>query len=254
MTPLGESALELAGMGFKIFPCRERAKEPLIVNPFQRATNDPNIVRGWWADRNYNPALPTGVTNGIWIADIDSGDDEAWLREMEARHGPLPATRQVITGRGRHIYFASPPSGPPIRNIQNRDDLVDVRGEGGFVLAAGSVHPTGHVYRWDGPEQFAEAPAWLIQIVTRRDAGELPLIPTDWNSFIGEIFTGSSRGSACAKLAGLLLRRFVEPTVALDLVRIFNKDRCDPPLDDSEIRSIFVNIGRRERARRESKV
>ncbi len=52
-------------------------------------------------------AFPTGLISGFWVLDIDGAEGEANLRALEARHGALPATREVISGGGgRHLLFA----------------------------------------------------------------------------------------------------------------------------------------------------
>src|SRR5262249_37782818 len=144
MTPLGEHALQLAAKGMRVFPCIERGKEPAIADNLRRATPDQNVARGWGRWRDFNSGVATGAASGVWVLDIDGGDGEALLRELEAKHGALPPTIEVITGKGRHLYFRWP-SGCEIRNKQDNPVMpsIDVRGEGGYVLAPCSVHPSG---------------------------------------------------------------------------------------------------------------
>jgi hypothetical protein len=106
MTPLGQAALALAARGMRVFPCHERQKEPLINDNLNRATTDPNIIKGWWSSGNYNIGIATGPGSGIWVLDIDGEEGEETLRRLEGEHGPLPPTVEVITGgAGRHLYF-----------------------------------------------------------------------------------------------------------------------------------------------------
>jgi hypothetical protein len=165
-----KAALRLARLDFRVFPCRERSKEPLISDNLKRATTDANVVNGWWASRDFNIGIATGAASNIWVLDIDGDQGEQTLLDLEATHGKLPTTATVITGAGRHLYWRWS-SGVEIRNIQCRDDMagLDVRGEGGYVITAPSIHPSGHTYRWvDVNAAFAAAPAWLIGLVTRR--------------------------------------------------------------------------------------
>ncbi|MGY4283634.1 hypothetical protein ACVWXO_002854 [Bradyrhizobium sp. LM2.7] len=258
MTPLRTAALKLAAKGLRLFPCVERTKEPLINDNLKRATTDPNIVAGWWSSRRLNIGIATGAESGVWVLDIDGDEGEQTLRALEAEHGGLPPTVEVITGAGRHLYWRWP-SGTEIRNTQCRDDLpgLDVRGNGGYVLAPPSVHPSGRIYAWsvDSGDAFEDAPNWLIELVTRgsTDAANAPATPPEaWRSFLGETIEGSHRHGAIAKLSGLLLRRFIDPLVTLDLVRLFNAARCAPPLDDDEVVGIVTEICAREMRRREA--
>jgi hypothetical protein len=257
MTPLGKAALALAGKGMRVFPCVERGKEPAIHNSFKSATTDPNIISGWWRRFDLNIAIATGPNSGIWVLDVDDDEGEATLRKLEAAFGPLPPTVEAITGNGRHLYWRWP-TGIEIRNTQCRDDMpgLDVRGDGGYVMAPPSIHPAGRAYAWsvDSTDQFADAPGWLIDLVTRkrRGANKPAATPETWRTFIGEAVEGSRRGNAIARLSGLLLRcgPTIDPLVSLDICRMFNTLRCQPPLPDDEIVDIVTAICNRELQRR----
>src|SRR5262245_41130205 len=105
MTPLGPSAQSLAQKGMRIFPCKVCGKEPAIADNLRRATTDVNLIGGWWHANNYNIGLATGESSGVWVLDIDGEEGEQTLRELEAQYGALPPTVEVITGKGRHLYF-----------------------------------------------------------------------------------------------------------------------------------------------------
>ena len=78
--------------------------------------------------------IATGHASRIWVLDVDIADgkrgDET-LAALEATHGPLPDTHEVVTGSGgRHLYFAWP-DGIDIRNDQSGrlGPGLDIRGE-----------------------------------------------------------------------------------------------------------------------------
>jgi hypothetical protein len=171
MTPLGTAALELAAKGFRVFPCVERGKEPAIHDNLKRATSDPNTISGWWRARDFNIGLATGEGSGVWVLDVDGDEGKETLHQLEAAHGALPPTVEAITGKGKHLYFRWP-VGTEIRNKQDNPVMpgIDVRGDGGYVLAPPSVHPSGRRYTWnvDSPDEFADAPDWLIVLVTSK--------------------------------------------------------------------------------------
>ena len=260
MTPLGEAALALAKRGMRVFPIVERTKKPVIENNLERASTEEAFVRNWWAARNFNIGIATGPGSGVWVLDLDGLEDDVWLQRAEAEHGPVPATVTASTASGRHHYFRWPDDGgPELRNIQHRDDFPDVRAAGGYVLAPPSIHPDGPVYRWarGSASTFAEAPDWLVEQVrainAKGNTGGEPIAkpPEAWRSFIDSHFTGSHRGGAIAKLAGLLLRKFIDPYVTLSICRIFNASQCDEPLPGAEVRRIVNEIAGREVERRE---
>jgi hypothetical protein len=260
-----DAALNLARSGFRIFPCRWHSKQPLINDNLARATTDPNIINGWWGAKGaYNIAIATGAASGIWVLDVDGADGERTLARLEIGHGRLPPTVEVATGNGRHLYWRWPSDGADggIRNTQCRDDIpgLDVRGDGGYVLAPPSVHPSGRDYQWlSGSVEIANAPAWLLDIVTKRGidlnkaAGAQAKPPEAWCSFLDSNADGSHRGAAVAQLTGLLLRKYIDPMIVLGIVRLFNTQRCNPPLEDDEIIGVVGEICQREKQRREAR-
>jgi hypothetical protein len=250
VTSLRDAAIALAQKGMRVFPILERAKEPAITDNLKRATTDVNWITGWWEKRNFNIGIATGPDSGIWVLDVDGDEGEATLRELEAQHGALPVTVEVITGKGRHLYFRWP-IGQNIRNIQSRPTLpgIDVRGDGGYVLAPPSIHPSGRIYAWsvDSGNSFADAPDWLIELIAKDgDRAYTASTPEQWQTFLDETADGSRRGAAIARLYGLLARKFVDPVIAFGIVRAFNDSRCQPPLDCEEVEKIALEILRRE--------
>ena len=210
MTALGEAAIALAAKGMRVFPCIERSKEPAVSGGFKRATTDQNIVAGWWRTREFNIGIATGAGSGLWVVDIDGDDGEQTMRKLESAYGTLPPTIEAITGRGRHLYFRWS-TGDEVRNTQDNPVMpgIDVRGEGGYVLAPPSIHPSGCAYAWsvDSADGFADAPDWLITLVTSRvyPAGASFYTVNEsekWRSFVGEMHEGSHRGHAIARLYG----------------------------------------------------
>src|SRR5262249_58094604 len=112
-----------------------------------------------------NIGVATGKPSGIFVVDVDGVDAEAELRKLEAQHGALPPTIEVITARGRHVYFKMPAA--PIRNSTGKlGPGLDIRATGGYVFAPPSIHPTGRRYPWSGDfaNALAAAPAYLLQL------------------------------------------------------------------------------------------
>jgi hypothetical protein len=254
---LRDAALALANRGMRVFPCIERAKEPAIANNLERATTDLKWVAGWWDKRNYNIGIATGSGSGVWVLDIDGDEGEATLRGLEAQHGALPPTVEAITGNGRHLYWRWP-QGREIRNRQERGAIpgIHVRGDGGYVIAPPSIHPSGRSYAWsvDSSDCFENAPEWLIDLVAKDSvAPHVAASPEQWLSFLDTAVDGSRRSAAIARLYGLLVHKHVDYVVAFGIVRAFNDSRCQPPLDFVEIEKIATEILLRETAKIGSK-
>jgi|GEM_PF-1248481 len=122
-----------------------------------------------WARNGFGVGVVTGAVSGIIVLDLDSSSA---IAEAEARG--LPKTVSVTTHKGRHLYFRHPGG-----RIGNRTDYpfrgADIRGDGGYVVAPGSLHPGGSIYGWErapGEEPVADMPRWLLDAMTERTKPE----------------------------------------------------------------------------------
>lgn len=141
------------------------------------ATNKPAVIERDFGRRwpRANIGIPTGVENGFWVLEADTPkghnvDGIASLRALERKHGRLPKTLMAVSPSGSlHYYFRWPKGGLIVCNSASVvAPGVDVRGEGGMVLAPPSVKAGVGVYRflnWGTPGAYA--PAWLLELVTR---------------------------------------------------------------------------------------
>jgi hypothetical protein len=154
---LQESALSYARQGWPVFPIwpirdgrcacgkdcgRDAGKHPigrLAPKGFQDATTDEATITHWWTDMpDANIGIATGAVSGLVVLDVDGEGGEASLAALEREHGPLPETPTVLTGKGRHLYFSHPGVAVPSR-VHVAPGL-DVRGDGGYVVAPPSSH------------------------------------------------------------------------------------------------------------------
>lgn len=169
------TALDYAARGFAVFPCLEKRKEPACGRGFKEATTNPATIRRWWSGfHSYNIGIATGLISGVWVLDVDGADGEAALLQLEHRHGQLPPTLSSITSRGRHLWFRA--DGPIPSSVARVGRGLDVRGDGGYVLAPPSIHPDGPTYRWStGTFVTVLAPAWLLDLAQKKPGA--PQIP-----------------------------------------------------------------------------
>ena len=248
MTTMLDSALALAERGAAVLPCRPRAKEPATAHGLKDATTDPTIIRQWWqAEPAYNIGLATGAVSGLFVIDVDGLDGESEMRKLEAEHGALPETVEVITGRGRHIYFKMPDM--PVRNSASKlAPSVDVRGDGGYVLAPPSIHPSGRRYHWsvDCANKIAPAPEWLLARLCKPKNSTTATPPAAWRDLAAAGAAEGCRDMTVTKLAGHLLYRHIDPIVTLTLLLSWNATHCAPPLPESDINRIVASICGRE--------
>jgi hypothetical protein len=184
-TTVLDAALEYARSGWAVFPAPPGKKKSYKAAKFSSGQNwgktksAEEIKRDFarWPDANVG--IPTGVENNIFVVEADTPeghevDGIAALKELEAEHGKLPDTLMAISPTGSlHHFFNHPGGGVKIKNSASEiAPGIDVRGEGGMVIAPPSVKPGVGAYRWLNNLPIADAPSWLVALVTANDDGE----------------------------------------------------------------------------------
>jgi hypothetical protein len=178
-----ETALAYAHAGVPTFPVRIDAKpgggwskKPLTAaaggygDARWGASADPDTVRRAWADKKRANAVGRPTGNGVVVFDADTYKGAAIPAE-------LPPTRTATTrSGGRHLYYAVPAD----VHIPSTEGVyapgVDVRGDGGYIVAVGTPG-----YAWiDAEVPIAELPAELLERVARKNrragAGRMPAV------------------------------------------------------------------------------
>jgi len=241
-----EAALSYARRGWPVLPCRPRGKAPLTARGVLDATRDQERIKHWWrAAPRANVGIRTGVESGLIVVDVDprgGGDEGLW--ELEQRYTRLPPTAEALTGGGgRHLYFEHPGGRVRCATALGGYSGVDLKADGGYVVAPPSLHASGRRYTWEvnsavGDVPLAPAPAWLVNLANggpggRGGAGTLP-------AGIKE----GERNTLLASLAGSLRRRGASEEAILAALRVENEMRCRPPLGAREVAAIARSICR----------
>ncbi|HTO48141.1 MAG TPA: bifunctional DNA primase/polymerase [Burkholderiales bacterium] len=222
--------------------CEHPGKHPRTEHGFSDATTEPAVITAWW--RKWpcaNVGIATGAS-GLVVVDIDDrhgGRDS--LADLEQRHGTLPATVRCLTGGGGVHYFFKHPGG----HVKSCNGVVaagvDVKADGGYVVAAPSVHVSGRLYAWDvtaHPDDIplAPTPAWLLDRLAK------PRVNGHDRTAAGTIPAGR-RHAALVTEAGRLRRLRYDVEVIRATLSAFNAKHCDPPLEEAEVASIARSAG-----------
>ncbi len=184
MTEMLEKALSVSrDLGLPVFPCVETcdqngkvSKRPYTKNGFKAATLNEVQIAGWWEIfPNALIGVPTGKNTGIFVIDIDQSDSkngEASFAELQI-DDPITCQTRTVSG-GRHIIFKYPQA-QKLRNSAGNllGPHIDTRGEGGYVIWAGSKTELGaYTYREGySPEDvgFSELPERLLNILLSKE-------------------------------------------------------------------------------------
>lgn len=152
-TPL-DWALRYAARGWRVIPIAHGKKYPTGFARWQeQATTDTDTIAAWWHDHpGHGVGIVTGRASGLFVIDIDIKDGQPGLAtwaELTDTYNWNEPVYTVRTGTGGlHLYFAWPEDGTEIRNSAGNTlgPGIDVRGEGGFVVAPPTIHPNGRPY------------------------------------------------------------------------------------------------------------
>jgi hypothetical protein len=223
------------------------AKHPvgrLAPNGLNSATRDEAVIRKWFSETPWNIGIVTGLPSGIVVVDIDPRHDgDRSLAALEQEHGPLPPTCRFNTGGGgQHILFRHPRS--PVPNSAGTIAAgIDVRGDGGYIVAPPSTHISGGIYSISNDAEFAPLPDWILSATKKAHK------PTSWRE-LADVIPEGQRNDTLTRLSGLLLGCGIDPHTCLDLVLAYNEVHCNPPLTPEEVACTVANIACREFIRR----
>lgn len=240
------AALEYAGLGWAVLPLRARGKEPLTRHGLKDASTDPDQIRKWW-DRwpDANVGVACGSASGGLVAiDLDEHEERGLsgldtLHDWEREHGQLPDTATAITGGGGvHLLYRADAE---VRGSANAVTGVDVRGDGSYIVAPPSIHPSGRRYEWEaGPD---EAP---VEALSARVAAFVADMRPSVHKGAQEAAEGGriaqgQRNDTVYRFALSLRSRGLGGADLETMVAAYNATACDPPMDGAEVRRICAS-------------
>jgi KaiC/GvpD/RAD55 family RecA-like ATPase len=228
--------------GWSVFPVPLGKKEPAIKwKEYQQRHPTEAELQKWFAQGESNLGVVTGAISDLGVIDLDGQ-----IGIMSGRALGLTSIGTVLTGNGRQLYFKNPDE--VLKNsVKKLGKNIDVRGEGGYVLAPPSIHPNGKAYRWldNGMPASHLLPPWpsaqattsvpvLTPAATISQPSGLP--PTTSEAWLSRIIKGVGEGErhqALVKLASYLIGRhpydYVKHTV------LEWNQKCTPPQSESQV-------------------
>lgn len=233
------TALAYAERGWPVFPCNPLTKAPLVERGFKEASTDPFKIRSWWGKHpNAMIGVPTGSMTGFWVLDIDNDAERGKhglqsLADMGHDLSELMDTVVSTTASGGyHCLFRFDPDHPVTNARGALKRFLDVRGEGGYIVAAGSTRADGRRYAWLNPpdeNEIEDAPDWLYAALGSapskdaldfNSAAKVAPTPTErvqaiapgtWHENTRDLIARMVREGATDETIAALAPRFTEP-------------------------------------------
>lgn len=231
---LKQAAIDYARLGLRVFPVKDQEKKPRINAWQKQATTSKTQIVGWWLRwPNANIGIATGTESGVFVVDVDAKNNGSEsLGRLFDENEAFPTTAKQQTGNGEHYLFKCDSA---IRNsVGSVAEGIDIRGNGGYIVAAPSIHPNGSRYQWViEPRSIAQAPEWLLSLLNSKKAD-----PVNRDAAIS---TGN-RNDTLFKIGCSLRKEGKRASeIGAELFRI-NEYQCELPLPESEISKIISNV------------
>jgi DNA-binding transcriptional ArsR family regulator len=198
-------------------------------------------VLAWWKRwPDANIGLRTGLDAMLIVLDVDVQHGGAGtLAGLVKKNGSLPTDApEVLTGGGgKHIYFCHP--GREVRSSAGKlGPGLDIRGDGGYVIAPPSLHENGRAYKWTRPlGPPPTMPAWLLEDAHVRKNGTAPPV--------ADTIPVGRRRQELLSLAGTLRRRGCDADEILAALTAVNERRCEVPLPPQELKELAHDVASR---------
>lgn len=244
-----EAALDYARRGFSVIPIspsmsgeeNRRRKNPIVrwTEWQTRAANEEQIKQWWetWPDAGVG--IVTGKVSGVLVMDVDP-------KNGGTAEG-LPPTNMVVNtgGGGQHYYYRMIDG---VRNNSSQETGVDVRADGGYVVAPPSLHASGEAYAWDPDEEPGSIDVETIERLSPRSRKKDAVPSKDegrddkWiSSTLSDGAPSGERNDTIARLAGYYAGKDIAPDIGLQNCLDANS-RFNPPLDRSEVERTVRSI------------
>jgi putative DNA primase/helicase len=278
-----EAALYYASMGIPVLPCHwiksdgscscgnpkceSQGKHPystLVRHGLSDASKDEDVIKTWWTSfPECNLGLKTGKASGFFVVDLDEKPGGSGMMSMKAlcpTGESLPDTVRVLTGGGGEQHYFIYPPGVEIKSGSNvfgdEYPYIDIRGDGGYVIAPPSMHRSGRRYEYDvdgdpnDGQKIQAAPAWLIHLLAQtRSKSKFTRVDVRTHSVsegrtqFKARFNEGSRNTRLTQALGYIHN--ILPLTQKGMYGIaqsINLDFCNPPLPRDEVELIANSV------------
>lgn len=246
-----EAARAAIARGFRIFPLVPGGRTPAIKEWQIKATSDPAVVERVWGAADYNIGI---LTTGMIVLDADVKGGRKGLETLAGLGIDLNTYTVETPSGGRHAYF----TGPDVRNsVQSLGPGLDVRGDRGFVVGAGSCTDAGTYRVRDGGVVQPVADALRARVLdlaaaagrdkvsatdvgrvsnALEDAPEAIALATAYLLDRAPLATQGSRSDTMYRVACFVRDFGISEDVAVDLMMDHWNERCSPPADIDDMK------------------
>lgn len=226
-----KTAIDLAQNGYAVFPLIESSKVPAVSHGFKEASKDLKIIKKWFETcESFNIGIATGQLSGITVVDVDVKNGHRGNESLKFLNLPPTLTAKTPSG-GWHLYYKYHPG---LRSSIGGLDGIDVKTDGGYVVAPPSTLPDGP-YEWVNDHEISSLEDVHVQklspkkIYAKKEEGAL---------------IEANRNNTLTSLAGAMRRQGATEEEIYHALTKVNDGRCSPPLEDFEVRGISRSVSK----------
>jgi len=205
-------------------------KAPLVKwSEYQQKPPTENEIREWFTKWPMaNIAIVTGKISNIVVVDFDSAEAVMW-----AKNKGYLNTAVASTARGSHAYYRYPAEGY-VKNSVDGDNKVDIRADGGYVIAPPSVHLTGMQYTWETLKaHISTLPEIFVSQAQNKKVIDLKPLYKGVNN--------GSRNNTLARLCGSWVNDRLDYEECMEMAEVWNQNN-NPPLPAKEVERTVKSI------------
>ena len=227
----------------------------------ERLPTEEEVTQWFTDDPDANIGIITGNVSNLVVFDLDSEDASQYAEEQ----GGFPLTVMAKTGKGHHAYMRHP--GFVIKNSVNKKLDIDIRADGGYVVAPPSLHGSGFSYQWvEGQSIYqldpAECMPWMIDYLqslasaheekktpVRKELQKKTMPPpkkasekTEYSQLLSEGCSEGERNQKTTQLVGHWFKSGMKEDEVWELLTMWNKSKVKPPLGESELSKIYDSV------------
>jgi len=243
-------------LGYAVFPChsildekctcgkescKSPGKHPLTANGVKDATVDSEQIKKWWTDHpSANIAIATGKISGITVLDVDlKSQGLESLEAIQSKYGKFPDTPLVLTGGGGFHYYFRYVNLPNKANAFKEYPGLDIRSNGGYVIAPYSSHISGRMYEWEAESTLTKVPLAPFPealLGLFREQSELKEEEDTTGVDVEAVFEGIPKGQRDQEIFryACRLRAQDRDRNEAEVLILAAADRCSPPFPHKE--------------------
>jgi hypothetical protein len=221
--------------GFSVIPLKPKSKEPALTSwkEYQdKLPTDAELISWFDNDSGYNIGIIAGKISKLAIIDCDTQEAIQYI----IKHG-LDQAPTVETSKGRHYYFKS--SGVKSEKYTDGNIKIDLKAEGGYVVAPPSIHETGKIYQWMPGKEVDTLPLPQFTKIPWTDTKNNKKDKTVESKSVKDLYNGSPDGTRhndLIKLLGSWIHGGLSENQCLENAQIWNT-KNKPPLTNEELAS-----------------